>query len=41
MKEKGILSRPENKKGRALSEEMKELVINLYQDEEFTKNIAR
>ena len=34
---KRILSRPEKKKSRALSEETKQLVINFYQDEEFTR----
>ena len=36
-KKKGILPRPEKKKGRALSEKTKQLVINFYQDEEFTR----
>jgi len=36
-KEQGILPGPEKSKGRALSEETKELVINFYQDEEFSR----
>jgi len=35
--EQGILPRPEKSKGRALSEETKELVINFYHNEEFSK----
>ena len=36
-KEKGILPILEKKRGRALSEETKELVTNFYQDEELTQ----
>jgi len=38
-KERGILPKPEKKKGRVSSEETKELVINFYQDEEFTRTL--
>ena len=34
---KGILPRAEKKTGKALSEETKEIVMNFYQDEEFTR----
>ena len=37
IRQQGILPRPEKSKGRALSEETKGLVINFYQDEEFSR----
>ena len=36
-REQIILPRPEKSKGRAVCEETKELVINFYQDEEFSR----
>jgi len=36
-KEQGILPQPEKSKGRALGEKTKELVINFYQDEKFSR----